>query len=83
MMQQGKKCCLVCNIVGLLVIIGAINWGLVGVFRTDLVVLLLGGIPKAVRIVYILVGLAGVIKLISCVKACPCCKTEECSTPKK
>ena len=80
--MQSGKCCVVCKLIGLLVIIGAINWGLVGAFKTDLVVMLLGSIPKAVRIVYILVGLAGLMKLVSCFKPCPCCaKTGDCSTP--
>ena len=70
-MQLGK--CGICKLVGLLVIVGALNWGLVGLLKIDLVVNLLGGIPKAVRITYILVGLAGLISLISCFKACPCC----------
>ena len=45
----------------LLVIVGGINWGLVGVFKYDLVAGLFGaGDPTAVvpRVVYILVGLA-------------------------
>ena len=69
-----KQCCFACKIVGLLVIIGALNWGAIGLFKMNLVAQLLGGIPKAERIVYILVGLAGVVKLISCFKDCPACK---------
>jgi uncharacterized membrane protein YuzA (DUF378 family) len=50
-----------------LVIIGAINWGLVGFAQFDLVASLFGG-PEALvsRIVYSLVGLAGLycIKLL-------------------
>jgi len=42
-----------------LVIVGAVNWGLVGLFKLDLVALLLGSIPILQTIVYILVGLAG------------------------
>ena len=43
-----------------LVIIGAINWGLIGFFQFDLVATLFGGIsPVPVRIVYALVGLSG------------------------
>ena len=43
-----------------LVIIGAINWGLVGLFQLDLVATLFGGQSSAVsRVVYALVGLAG------------------------
>ena len=44
----------------LLTIIGAINWGLVGLFRFDLVAWLLGGQTSLLaRIVYALVGVAG------------------------
>ncbi|AOT68902.1 DUF378 domain-containing protein [Geosporobacter ferrireducens] len=45
----------------LLVIIGALNWGLIGLFRFDLVAALFGGQGALVsRIIYSLVGLAGV-----------------------
>lgn len=45
-----------------LVIIGAINWGLVGLFQFDLVAALFGGQAAPLsRIVYSLVGLAGLI----------------------
>lgn len=44
----------------LLVIIGAVNWGLVGIFRFDLVAALFGGQAAVIsRIVYTLVGAAG------------------------
>jgi len=44
----------------LFVIIGAFNWGLIGLFRFDLVAALFGG-PAALisRVVYSLVGIAG------------------------
>ncbi|MEK4386071.1 DUF378 domain-containing protein [Solibacillus sp. FSL W7-1464] len=43
-----------------LVIIGAINWGLIGFFKFDLVASLFGGQTAGLsRIVYALVGLAG------------------------
>lgn len=45
----------------LLVIIGALNWGLIGLFRFDLVANLFGGSTTLLsRIIYSLVGLAGV-----------------------
>lgn len=47
-----------------LVIVGALNWGLVGFFALDLVAALLGEMTIASRIVYALVGLAGVYLLI-------------------
>ena len=44
----------------ILSIIGSLNWGLVGIFRFDLVAWLFGGQTATVsRIVYALVGLAG------------------------
>ena len=44
----------------LLAIIGAVNWGLVGFFRFDLVAWIFGGQTALFsRIIYTLVGLAG------------------------
>ena len=44
----------------LLTIIGAINWGLIGIFQFDLVSYLFGGQGALVsRIIYTLVGAAG------------------------
>lgn len=43
-----------------LIIIGAINWGLIGFFRYDLVAAIFGGQLAAVsRIIFAVVGLAG------------------------
>lgn len=42
-----------------LVVIGAANWGLVGLFNFNLVEWLLGSWPILERAVYILVGVAG------------------------
>ena len=45
----------------LLVILGAVNWALVGVFQFDLVAWIFGGQAAALsRVVYTLVGVAGV-----------------------
>ena len=42
-----------------LVIIGAINWGLIGIFNFDLVAAIFGSMSVISRIIYILVGVAG------------------------
>ena len=43
-----------------LVIIGAINWGLIGLFRFDLIATLFGGMESAIsRVIYVIIGLAG------------------------
>jgi uncharacterized membrane protein YuzA (DUF378 family) len=46
----------------ILVIVGALNWGLVGVVQFDLVAALFGGQAAVIsRIVYALVGLSGLV----------------------
>ncbi len=52
---------LLCTIAGLLTIIGAINWGLVGLFNFNLVSALFGTLPVVQKAVYILIGLSGVV----------------------
>ena len=49
-----------------LIIIGAINWGLIGLFKFDLVATLFGEMSVLSRIVYTLVGISGLwgIKLL-------------------
>jgi len=47
----------------ILVIIGAINWGLVGAFDLNLVDAIFGSVSWLATTVYILVGLAGIIEL--------------------
>ena len=49
------------NIALTLVIVGALNWLLVGVFRFDLVAYLFGNLSMLSRIIYTLVGLCGSI----------------------
>ena len=55
---------LVQRIALVLTIVGAINWGLIGAFEFDLVAYLFGGQTAAFsRIVYGLVGIAGLINI--------------------
>jgi len=71
--------------VKILVIIGGINWGLIGVgillgssSDWNIVSVLLGGIPVAEAIVYILVGISAIVYLFGC--KCPKCrKCNSCS----
>jgi hypothetical protein len=46
-----------------LVTVGALNWGLVGAFKLDLVQTILGTSPALVQLVYIVVGLSGLYML--------------------
>ncbi len=56
-MEILQKVCLV------LTIIGAINWGLIGLFDFNLVSFLFGDMSMISRIVYSLVGIAGLINI--------------------
>lgn len=49
----------------ILVIIGAINWGLVGFFGFDLVATIFGDMSMLSRIVYAIVGISGIILLLT------------------
>ncbi len=52
----------------ILVIIGAVNWGLVGLGGWDLVDMILGSVTWLARAVYILIGLAGLYTIYYAVK---------------
>ena len=42
-----------------IVIIGAINWGLIGLFRFDLVAFIFGDMSWLTRVIYTIVGICG------------------------
>jgi len=48
----------------ILVVVGALNWGLVGLFGFDLVATLFGQATILSRIVYVLVGLSGAFQAV-------------------
>ena len=58
-----------------LVIIGAINWGLVGAFNFNLVSFLFGDMSTLSRIIYVLVGLCAIGYLLFSIKD----NTQDCS----
>lgn len=64
-----------------LTIVGALNWGFIGLFDYDLVDVLFGaGMPMVATLFYILIGISGVISLGLLVH---CCKCKCCSQEKK
>ncbi len=69
-----KMLCGICKLVGLITIIGALNWGAIGFFNVDLVAKLLGPMSMASRIVYCAVGICGLLLLFSYFKVCSACK---------
>jgi uncharacterized membrane protein YuzA (DUF378 family) len=48
-----------------LLIVGGINWGLVGLFGIDLVATLFGDMSGLSRVVYVLVGIAALISVFA------------------
>lgn len=45
----------------ILVIVGALNWGMIGLFQFDLIAAIFGGMSSTIaRVLYTLVGLAGI-----------------------
>lgn len=55
----------------ILVVVGAINWGLVGLFNWNLVEAILGG--WLLKLVYILVGVSGLVLVFTHKKDCKAC----------
>ena len=73
----------------ILLIVGGINWGLVGVgmlmgrgMEWNVVNMLLGNWPMVEAVVYVLVGVAAVIKIFGC-KCKKCMSGCTCGTPDK
>ncbi|HXH55428.1 MAG TPA: DUF378 domain-containing protein [Gammaproteobacteria bacterium] len=47
----------------ILIIVGALNWGLIGAFHFNAVAMLFGDATLITRVIYTLVGLAGLYKI--------------------
>lgn len=56
-----------------LVVVGAVNWGLVGLLDFNLVNALLGGLPGVEKIVYIVVGASAVYDIATHAAYCKFC----------
>ncbi len=65
----------------ILVIVGALNWGLVGIFDFNLVTWILGSVPAIERLVYILVGIAAIIEVATHKKTCKMCASSAPGNP--
>lgn len=58
-----------------LLIVGGLNWLLVGAFNINLVESIFGGMPGVVKVVYILVGLSALYELVTHKNGCTACGT--------
>ena len=52
-----------------LLIVGGLNWGLVGLFGFDLVATIFGEMSVLSRIVYVLVGISAIAQIVPLIKA--------------
>jgi len=53
------------QIANILVIVGALNWGLIGLFKLNLVSAIFGSMAGLENIIYILIGLSGILALVN------------------
>ncbi len=60
-----------------LVIIGGLNWGLVGLFQFNLVSALFGSVPVLESLIYVLVGLAAVYLVFTHQNDCKMCSMKK------
>ena len=66
----------------ILLIVGGINWLLVGVFGSDIGEFLFGGMDAPVsRLIYVLVGVAAIYEVATHKKSCRACGTDAASMP--
>jgi uncharacterized protein len=63
-----------------LLVIGGINWGLVGLFNFDLVAKIFGDMSTVSKVVYTLVGLSAIFESITHGIRCKVCKPETQTT---
>ena len=60
----------------ILLVVGGLNWLLVGAFNFDLVATLLGDMSAVSRVVYVLVGVSAVFELVTHKKNCRICSPQ-------
>jgi len=69
-----KKKCWISTLAMILILIGGLNWGLVGFFEFDLVEKIFGMMTTASRVVYALVGLSALFLIIKGMITGKCCQ---------
>lgn len=69
-----KGSCVICQVAVVVAIIGCLNWGSIALLNLNFVEQVLGYGTTMTRVVYGLVGVAGVLLLLGLLKLCPGCK---------
>ena len=57
----------------ILLLVGGLNWGLVGLFNLDVVMWIFGSVYFIAKLIYILVGASAVYVLVKHQSSCGCC----------
>lgn len=68
-----KGCGFFCWISKLLLILGGLNWGLIGLFNYNVVAEFFGSMPMLSRAIYVVVGLAAIVFILCLFKSCGSC----------
>ncbi len=60
----------ICWIAMVLLVIGGINWGLVGLFELDLVAAIFGEMTVITKVIYVIVAIAAIYTLVGAIACC-------------
>lgn len=71
------------KVIYILVFVGALNWGLIGLFDFNLVSFFFGYSPMMEKLIYVLVGVSAVLDLKSHTGCCSECSVEMMGSKKK
>ncbi len=71
-----KSMCGVCRIVGAILVVGGLSWGMVAIFGSDPVSRVFGPMTMVTRIIYGVIGIAGVLMFFSFFKVCSACQAK-------
>lgn len=67
--------CILCKVFGVIAVIGLLNIGIEGAIQVNYLERFLGEASTITRVLYVVMGLAGLASLVKCFMACPgCCK---------
>ena len=66
--ERSLRMDIIIKILSALCLIGALNWGLVGLFGFDLVAFLFGAMSILSRIVYTLVGVSAILLIVFAIR---------------
>ena len=61
----------------ILLVVGGLNWLLVGIAEMNLVNMILGGMPMLERVVYVAVGVSAVYEIVIHKSTCKMCKASD------